>query len=44
MSGRGTLSRYSNLAVLDGTLDKRLWRAYERTLSDAVAYPGFQTW
>lgn len=32
------------LAVLDGTLDKRLWRGYERTLSDTVAYPGFQAW
>ena len=30
--------------VLDRTLDKRLWRGYERTLADAVAYPGFQTW
>jgi hypothetical protein len=32
------------LGVLDGTLDKRLWRGYERTLADTVAYPGFQTW
>jgi hypothetical protein len=32
------------LAVLDGTLDKRLWRGYERTLADTVAYPGFQAW
>jgi hypothetical protein len=32
------------LAVLDGTLDQRLWRGYERTLADTVAYPGFQTW
>jgi len=32
------------LSVLDGTLDKRLWRGYERTLADTVAYPGFQTW
>jgi len=32
------------LAVLGGTLDKRLWRSYERTLADTVAYPGFQTW
>jgi hypothetical protein len=32
------------LGVLDGTLDKRLWRGYERTLADVVAYPGFQTW
>src|SRR5512133_2218069 len=30
------------LGVLDGTLDKRLWRGYERTLADTVAYPGFQ--
>jgi hypothetical protein len=30
------------LAVLDGMLDKRLWRGYERTLADTVAYPGFQ--
>ena len=32
------------LRVLDGILDKRLWRGYERTLADTVAYPGFQTW
>ena len=32
------------LGVLDGTLDKRLWRGYERTLADTVAYPGFQAW
>jgi len=32
------------LGVLDGTLDKRLWRGYERTIADTVAYPGFQTW
>jgi hypothetical protein len=29
------------LGVLDGTLDKRLWRGYERTLADTAAYPGF---
>jgi hypothetical protein len=33
-----------DLGVLDGTLDKRLWCGYERTLADTVAYPGFQTW
>jgi hypothetical protein len=27
------------LSVLDGTLDKRLWRGYERTIADTVAYP-----
>ena len=32
------------LAVLDGMLDQRLWRGYERTLADTVAYPGFQAW
>jgi hypothetical protein len=32
------------LGVLDGTLDKRLWRGYERTLADVAGYPGFQTW
>jgi hypothetical protein len=32
------------LSVLDGTLDRRLWRGYERTLADTVAYPGFETW
>jgi len=32
------------LGVLNGTLNKRLWRGYERTLADTVAYPGFQTW
>jgi hypothetical protein len=31
------------LGVLDGTLDRRLWRGYERTIADTVAYPGFQT-
>lgn len=31
------------LGVLDGTLDGRLWRGYERTIADTVAYPGFQT-
>jgi len=30
------------LGVLDGTLDTRLWRGYERTIADTVAYPGFQ--
>ncbi len=35
-------SRY--LHFLDGTLDKRLWRGYERTIADTVAYPGFQRW
>jgi hypothetical protein len=32
------------LALLDGMLDQRLWRGFERTLADTVAYPGFQTW
>src|SRR5262252_1427167 len=32
------------LGVLDGQLDERLWRGYERTVADTVAYPGFQTW
>jgi hypothetical protein len=32
------------LGVLDGTLDRRLWRGYERTLADTAAYPGFQAW
>src|SRR6201993_535910 len=32
------------LALLDGLLDRRLWRGFERTLADTVAYPGFQTW
>jgi hypothetical protein len=32
------------LGVLDGTLDRRLWHGYERTLADIVSYPGFQTW
>src|SRR5438046_9478798 len=31
------------LNVLDGTLDKRLWRGYERKSADTVAYPGLQT-
>ncbi|HUE40946.1 MAG TPA: hypothetical protein VMO75_03370 [Chthoniobacterales bacterium] len=32
------------LSTLEGTLDGRLWRGYERTIADTVAYPGFQTW
>jgi len=32
------------LNFLDGTLDRRLWRGYERTIADTVAYPGFQSW
>lgn len=32
------------LGVLDRTLDTRLWRGYERTIADTVAYPGFQSW
>lgn len=32
------------LHYLDGTLDKRLWRGFDRTLADIAAYPGFQTW
>jgi hypothetical protein len=32
------------LGLLDGTLDRRLWRGYERTIADIVGYPGFQTW
>ena len=32
------------LGVLDQTLDTRLWRGYERTIADTVAYPGFQSW
>ena len=43
----GRILRFADslhLGVLDGTLDKRLWRGYERTLADTVAYPGFQTW
>jgi hypothetical protein len=42
----GRLLRFADslyLNVLDGTLDKRLWRGYERTIADTVAYPGFQT-
>jgi hypothetical protein len=40
----GRYLRFADLGVLDGTLDKRLWRGYDRTLADTVAYPGFQTW
>jgi len=43
----GRLLRFADslyLNVLDGTLDKRLWRGYEQTIADTVAYPGFQTW
>jgi hypothetical protein len=32
------------LGHLDGMLDGRLWRGFERTLADTAAYPGFQTW
>src|SRR5438128_8421335 len=31
------------LNVLDGTLDQRLWRGYERPIADPVAYPGCQS-
>src|SRR5207244_13421281 len=31
------------LGVLDGTLVKRLWRGYERTIADTVAYAGLQS-
>src|SRR4051812_37312175 len=30
------------LSVLGGTLDKRLWRGYERTNADNVGFSGFQ--
>ena len=32
------------LHFLDGTLDPRLWRGFERTIADVAAYPGFQKW
>jgi hypothetical protein len=32
------------LHFLDGTLDPRLWRGFERVLADVAAYPGFQSW
>ena len=44
---RGRFLRFADnlyLSLLDGTLDRRLWRGYERTIADTVAYPGFQTW
>ena len=34
----------SGLAYLDGTLDARVWRGFERSLADIAAYPGFQSW
>jgi len=43
----GRVMRFADslyLGVLDGQLDERLWRGYERTVADTVAYPGFQTW
>src|SRR5437667_12698948 len=44
------LRRYLRLAdrlylgLLDGTLDTRFWRGYERPLARTVAYPGLRTW
>ena len=32
------------LHFLDGTLDPRLWRGFDRTIADVAAYPGFQKW
>ena len=32
------------LHFLDGTLDPRLWRGFDRTIRDVAAYPGFQKW
>ena len=32
------------LHFLDGTLDPRLWRGFNRTIGDIAAYPGFQKW
>ena len=32
------------LHFLDGTLDARLWRGFDRTIADIAAYPGFQEW
>ena len=43
----GRFLRFADRSILtsqDGMLDKRLWRGYERTIADTVAYPGFQTW
>ena len=31
------------LHFLDGTLDPRLWRGFDRSIADIAAYPGFQT-
>src|SRR5262245_52746770 len=30
------------LAYLDGVLDTRVWRGYERSLADVLATPGFR--
>ena len=32
------------LHFLDGTLDPRVWRGFDRTIGDIAAYPGFQKW
>jgi hypothetical protein len=32
------------LHFLDGTLDPRLWRGFDRAIADIAAYPGFQKW
>ena len=32
------------LHFLDGALDPRLWRGFNRTIGDIAAYPGFQKW
>src|SRR6266849_6190112 len=48
--GRYRLGRQIRIAdslylhFLDGTLDPRLWRGFNRTICDIAAYPGFQKW
>ena len=32
------------LHFLEGTLDPRLWRGFDRTIADIAGYPGFQKW
>jgi hypothetical protein len=32
------------LHFLEGTLDPRLWRGFDRTIADIAVYPGFQKW
>jgi len=38
------LSEGLYLFYLDGALDSKLWKAFEQTTADLIAYPGAQAW